>query len=102
MFRIIKAGAGIGLTENLNYIKKAENGCYILCPEHDASGIVFKGVAYHLLGRAAMDELETVSLEQADAGTEISKAKSAVEDADALNVDQEYRLTLLELGISEN
>ena len=36
MFRIIKAGAGIGLTENLNYIKKAENGCYILCPEHDA------------------------------------------------------------------
>lgn len=62
MFRIIKAGAGIGLTENLNYIKKAENGCYILCPEHDASGIVFEGVAYHLLGRAAMDELETVSL----------------------------------------
>ena len=53
MFRIIKAGAGIGLTENLNYIKKAENGCYILCPEHDASGIVFEGVAYHLLGRAA-------------------------------------------------
>ena len=61
MFRIIKAGAGIGLTENLNYIKKAENGCYILCPEPDASGIVFEGVAYHLLGRAAMDELETVS-----------------------------------------
>lgn len=102
MFRIIKAGAGIGLTENLNYIKKAENGCYILCPEHDASGIVFEGVAYHLLGRAAMDELETVSLEETDAGTEISKAKSAVEDADALNVDQEYRLTLLELGVSEN
>ena len=55
MFRIIKAGAGIGLTENLNYIKKAENGCYILCPEHDASGIVFEGVAYHLLGRASID-----------------------------------------------
>ena len=64
MFRIIKAGAGIGLTENLNYIKKAENGCYILCPEPDASGIVFEGVAYHLLGRAAMDELETVSLKR--------------------------------------
>lgn len=47
MFRIIKAGAGIGLTENLNYIKKAENGCYVLCPEPDASGIVFEGVAYH-------------------------------------------------------
>lgn len=77
MFRIIKAGAGIGLTENLNYIKKAENGCYILCPEPDASGIVFEGVAYHLLGRAAMDELETVSLEQTDAGSEITKATEA-------------------------
>ena len=77
MFRIIKAGAGIGLTENLNYIKKAENGCYILCPEHDASGIVFEGVAYHLLGRAAMNELETVSLEQTDAGSEITKATEA-------------------------
>ena len=77
MFRIIKAGAGIGLTENLNYIKKAENGCCILCPEHDASGIVFEGVAYHLLGRAAMDELETVSLEETDAGTEITKATEA-------------------------
>ena len=77
MFRIIKAGAGIGLTENLNYIKKAENGCYILCPEHDASGIVFEGVAYHLLGRVAMDELETVSLEQTDAGSEITKATEA-------------------------
>lgn len=53
MFRIIKAGAGIGLTENLNYIKKAENGCYILCPEHDASGIVFEGVAYHFLQAAS-------------------------------------------------
>ena len=54
MFRIIKAGAGIGLTENLNYIKKAKNGCYILCPEHDASGIFFEGLRYHLLARASI------------------------------------------------
>lgn len=47
MYRIIKDGANIGLTENLNYIKQAENGCYVLCPEHDASGIVFAGTVYH-------------------------------------------------------
>ena len=35
MYRIIKDGANIGLTENLNYIKQAENGCYVLCPEHN-------------------------------------------------------------------
>lgn len=49
MYRIIKDGANIGLTENLNYIKQAENGCYVLCPEHDASGIVFAGTVYHCL-----------------------------------------------------
>lgn len=47
MFRIIKAGAGIGLTENLNYIKKPKMVATSFAPEHDASGIVFEGVAYH-------------------------------------------------------
>ena len=60
MYRIIKDGANIGLTENLNYIKQAENGCYVLCPEHDASGIVFAGTVYHLLGRDTLDGAETV------------------------------------------
>lgn len=47
MFRIIKAGAGIGLTENLNYIKKPKMVAMSFAPEPDASGIVFEGVAYH-------------------------------------------------------
>lgn len=58
MFRIIKNGASIGLTENLNYIKQAENGCYVLCPEPDASGIVFGGTVYHLLGRTGLTGLK--------------------------------------------
>lgn len=32
----------------------------------------------------------------------VAALKTALEDADALNVDQEYRLTLLELGITED
>lgn len=74
MYRIIKDGAAIGLTENLNYIKQAENGCYVLCPEPDASGIAFGGTVYHLLGRDALEGVETVSLETTDGGTEITKA----------------------------
>lgn len=76
MFRIIKDGANIGLTENLNYIKQAENGCYVLCPERDASGIVFEGTPYHLLGRDEMEGLETVSLEVTDAGKEITNTNT--------------------------
>ena len=74
MYRIIKDGASIGLTENLNFIKQAENGCFILCPEPNASGIVFEGTAYHLLGREALAECETVCLEEVDGGSEITRA----------------------------
>lgn len=74
MYRIIKDGANIGLIENLNYIKQAENGCYVLCPEPDASGIAFNGTVFHLLGREPLEGVETVSLEETDSGTEITKA----------------------------
>lgn len=32
---------------------------------------------------------------------QLTELQAALEDADALNVDQEYRLTLLELGITD-
>ena len=74
MFRITKSGAVIGMTETPNYIKQQENGCFALCPEPLASGIVFEGAVYHLMGREALDGVETVMLEETDAGTEITKA----------------------------
>ena len=101
MFRIIKNGASIGLTENLNYIKQAENGCYVLCPEPDASGISYAGTPYHLFGRKPLDDAESVILEPTDIGGWIMGAKAAIEDADEMNVDQAYRLTLLELNVSD-
>ena len=58
MFKIIKASDGtvLALTEDVTYIKKADNGCYILCPEPDASGISYAGTPYHLLDRDPMGE----------------------------------------------
>ena len=45
--KIIKASDGtvLALTEDVTYIKKADNGCYILCPEPDASGIAICSVS---------------------------------------------------------
>lgn len=74
MFKINKDGTSLGMTEAPNYIKQAENGSYVLCPEPEASGIAFNGVAYHLLGRNPMEGAETVMLEETDAGTEIVNA----------------------------
>lgn len=39
MYKIIKDGTTIGLTEFLTYIKQHDNGCFVLCPEPEASGI---------------------------------------------------------------
>lgn len=58
---------------------------------------------YHLLDRDPMgDDLESVMLEQTDIGSWVTETQTAIEDADALNVDQAYRLTLLELGITDD
>ena len=35
MFKITKDGATVAMTEAPNYIKQAENGCFVLCPEAD-------------------------------------------------------------------
>ena len=77
MLKITRNGESLGMTEAPNYIKLTENGSYNLCPEPEASGIAFAGKVYHLLGRAAMEGVDTVMLEEVDAGDEIVKANEA-------------------------
>lgn len=108
MFRITRISDGecLGLTEAPNYIKQSEeNGCFILCPEPEASGIAFDGVPYQLLGRPPMEgteDMETVMLDTVDIGEMFQRSQSAYPDLDAMAVDHEYRLTLLELGLAAN
>ena len=63
MYKITKDGATLAMTEAPTYIKQAENGCFVLCQEEEAAGIALGGVPYHLLGRTAMEGVETVMLE---------------------------------------
>ena len=103
MFRITKNGVSIGMTEAPNYIRKAENGSFVLCPEPEASGIAISGVPYRLLGREApegMGKLDAVMLEETDAGPMVAAAHNLSADIDGLTVDHEYRITLLELGVA--
>lgn len=74
MYKIIKNRNTLAMTEAPTYIKKAANGCYVLCPEPEAQGIAYNGQVFHLLGREAMEDAETVMLEETDAGEEISRA----------------------------
>lgn len=77
MFKITKDGATLAMTEAPNYIKQQTNGCYALCAAEEAEGIAHAGTVYHLLGRPALEGVETVMLEETDAGAEIAKVNEA-------------------------
>lgn len=82
MFKIIKDGTSLGMTEAPTYVRQAENGCFVLCQEAEATGIAHNGTVYHLLGREALEGTESVILEAADAGAEIQAAgESAANNA---------------------
>lgn len=102
MYRIIKDGVSVGMTATPTYIKRAENGCYVLCPELEASGFVVGETVYHLLGRPELKGVPTAFLIEVDSGTELAGAQKCAADSDAMNVDQELRLTMLELGVNNN
>ena len=73
MYRIVKDGTSLGMTEAPTYVRQAENGCFVLCREAEATGIAHNGSVYHLLGREALEGAESVILEAADAGEEIER-----------------------------
>lgn len=50
--------------------------------------------------REALEGAESVILEKTDAGDLVKRIQDTAKDVDAMNVDQELRLTLLEMGIS--
>lgn len=85
MYRIMRDGAEMALTEAPNYVRKAENGCFVLCQEPEAVGIAHGGTVYHLLGREALEGAESVFLEAVDAGAEVQATRRNAESAARLS-----------------
>lgn len=103
MYKVIniETGAVLAMTEAPNYINKADNGCFVLCRPEEAEGIAWEGVPYALFGKELEGAAGTVNLVETDTGEVIRGVQLATEDTDAMMVDQEYRLTMLELGLTE-
>lgn len=75
MYKIVKDGETVAMTEAPNYIRMAGNGCRVLCSAEEAEGIAHGGQVFHLLGRPELGEaVATVMLEKTDAGSEITRA----------------------------
>lgn len=46
MYKLFSDGNFLGYAEELNYIKRSSNGCFVPAKKEDAQGIAFKSVAY--------------------------------------------------------
>ena len=93
MYKITTPTGDTYLTEKCNYIRVYKPGVYLLTDVAHADGVSYQGTPYLFADGAACCEV--------DAGESMQTTEKTVSDNDAMNVDQEYRLTLLELGLNE-
>lgn len=93
MYKIITNTGETHLTEKPTFIRKHENGCFVLTDVNHAEGVAYHGTPYLFADGAICYEV--------DKGADILETEKTVSDNDAMSVDQEYRLTLLELGLVE-
>ena len=93
MYKIITNTGETHLTEKPTFIRKHENGCFVLTDVNHADGVAYHGTPYLFADGAICYEV--------DKGADILETEKTVSDNDAMSVDQEYRLTLLELGLTE-
>ena len=93
MYKIITHTGETHLTEKPTFIRKHENGCFVLTDVNHADGVAYHGTPYLFADGAICYEV--------DKGADILETEKTVSDNDAMSVDQEYRLTLLELGLTE-
>ena len=93
MYRIITPTGETFLTEKVNYIRVHKNGVYLLTDVNHAEGVAYHGTPYLFSDGAQVCEV--------DVGETLASTQQSMVDADSMNVDQEYRLTLLELGLTE-
>ena len=101
MYKITKDGDVIAYAEKLNYIKQKENGVFVSCTEKEAQGVAVNNTAYNIAGRQEMTGCETVAIFDVDIGEYIQHGEECQTETDALVIDHEYRITLLELGVNE-
>ena len=93
MYKIITNIGETHLTEKPNFIRKHKNGCFVLTDEATAEGVAYNGTPYLFADGTICCEV--------DKGADILETERTSADNDAMNVDQEYRLTMLEMGLTE-
>ena len=93
MYKIITNTGETHLTEKITYVRQHSSGVFLITDQKRAEGVAYHGTPYLFADGAICYEV--------DKGADILETEKTVSDNDAMSVDQEYRLTLLELGLTE-
>lgn len=82
MYKIISdTGQVIGYTDEVRYIKKHSNGCYVQCGFEEAEGVAFKSTPYSLDTEGHLEGAEgTVSLLSEDETDEVFKQSQDISE----------------------
>lgn len=91
MYKVITNTGETYLTEKPNFIRKHENGCFVLTDEASAEGIAYHGTPYLFADGVICCEF--------DGGSEIQASQETDALTLELSADHEERLCLIELGI---
>lgn len=99
MYEFLKNSAHIAFAEAPAFVKyDYSNKCYALTDESGAEGVYIKGKHYSIAGKRPLPQAEVIEMQTIDSAYIFMKNEKEKADTDALLIEQEYRLTLLELG----
>lgn len=113
MYSVHTANQTVGYTDKPDYCYLDGSSPHIIGRKERArgevaTGVIFQGVIYNLPGHSDFEGCETATVAEIDEGVVLNEqqrrivaAEAAEADEDALSVDHELRLTMLELGLNE-
>lgn len=91
MYKIITHTGETHLTEKPNFIRKHENGCFVLTDEATAEGVAYSGTPYLFKDGNIVTEV--------DIGADLLAAQETEALTLELAADHEARLCEIELGV---
>lgn len=91
MYKIITNTGETHLTEKTNFIRKHENGCFVLTDKDHAEGVAYQGTPYLFKDGNIATEI--------DVGSDILESQETEALTLELAADHEERLCMMELGI---
>ena len=79
MYRLVTTeGRELGITEEVKYIRRSDNGSLVPAEESEATGVAFDSAAYNLFGHSELEGADTVIVKKADGGAAVSASEGVL------------------------